>query len=411
MSKKKVNSVVRIWEQFPATVAEWAYRNVKAQWSDDVEHFHVSLKNDGYHLNIKEDWYMGLSEEHRSSALLHAVSHIVRGDCLIPKDMAGYNDPKLQHLATDALINQNQSLHDFADNNGGLRIGNSVEVIGKQLNPLSFSWMSTYNELKAEQQQQGGGDGEGGGGGDGDQEGEGGGNGEGGDGDNLPDTIDDTPSSEGDRDQLRKKHASAVLDARKALKGTELESAINANINASNSVSSRAKIELPPALDTKIPNAIIKAAGTSGVRLRERSYKRPGRVQGLKGVTRPPIAKIVCALDVSGSMTGYWDVVGGAAASLRKQFDVDLATFSDTCKKYVAGSDIENWSGGTLVTPVFEYGAKSKADVLAVFTDAEFFDFDPRDIAFDGKILFFVPEGFRTSHLDSVGQVIRLGKR
>ncbi len=231
----KGNSVLRIWDKFPQSVVEWAFRNVKVDWDVEVKTSKVSLQEDGYHLLVNEEWFMGLSEDHRVSALTHSVAHIVRGDALVSSSLPGYDDRELQHLAQDALINENQSLHDYADNNEGLRVGNSEELIGVPLNPYSFSWMSTYNELKkASDDQQ-----------DGDGDGDGDGNGK------LKGAIDESPSSEGDQDKLRKQHAKAAIDARGAMEGTELEGIVNGQFASNNlSSQSQAKVDLPPPLET-----------------------------------------------------------------------------------------------------------------------------------------------------------------
>lgn len=379
------------WNMLPNSVAQWALRNIQIEWTTDMPTAAAGLTRSGYKVFINPEYWDKLPfDEDRRCLLIHEISHILRGDCLVglnEKDSDEKHNPMVANLAMDAIINQNQVMHRSSDENGWLRLGNSKDRLGFDLTMETFSWQFTYNEIMKKATENGGG---------------GGGQGQ----------TDDAPFAEDglSKGDAQKEHAKTVLDARDAVKGTELEGAVRGHFcyNAGNNAGGRQKIDLPPALGVSIPDLIANKVRSIGQKVKVRSFRREGVVSGLKGVSRQPKAKVLVALDVSGSCTGYWPLVGGAAARMRKMFDVELCTFSDHCAKFVPGMEIDNWNGGTLFQPVLEYAERVKADILVVVTDGELYDFQGDTGDYSGKVAWFLTPGASRHNLESVGPAFDL---
>ncbi|MEM4360009.1 MAG: hypothetical protein QXT45_05730 [Candidatus Bilamarchaeaceae archaeon] len=72
---------------------------IKAQCQFDSS---ICLSKDGYKVEIREGFWNGLDEKQKESLLDHIIAHVTRGDLLA---MQAINDSQRWHTATDAVIN------------------------------------------------------------------------------------------------------------------------------------------------------------------------------------------------------------------------------------------------------------------------------------------------------------------
>ena len=94
----------------------------------------------------------------------------------------------------------------------------------------------------------------------------------------------------------------------------------------------------------------------------------------LRGSSYEPRYKLLVAVDVSGSCTAAWPVLGGACTYLHTHHALDMCVFDTQAVKTKSLTNLPVFGGGTLIVPVFELFARGKYDALIVLTDGELFD-------------------------------------
>lgn len=150
---------------------------------------------------------------------------------------------------------------------------------------------------------------------------------------------------------------------------------------------------------------------------RERTYRRPGRTPYyrepdikpyLRGTAYLPKIKILCAFDISGSISHYAPIFVGIADGLREKYKVTVATFSDFLeikKDYEAIGKLRGYAGGTAISPVMEETINGKYDAVIILTDADITTNDANKFFkhamihnFKGKIMVLYPEEYEKNY-------------
>lgn len=153
----------------------------------------------------------------------------------------------------------------------------------------------------------------------------------------------------------------------------------------------------------------IKSVFSSGYTWsRQRTYRLPGRTPYLRGTAYLPTISILCAFDISGSVSHYAPIFVGIAKGLREKYKVRVATFSDFLeikKDYEEIGKLKGYAGGTVIFPVMEETINGKYDAVIILTDAdvttddanEFFE-HARKQSFKGKIIVLYPEEYEKNY-------------
>ncbi len=366
-----------LWDVFPPTVAMWARRNIRLEFSTNMTFPTATtrLTPTGYQIIIHPDFAIG--GEHTKLVLLHELSHIFRGDCVNKERM---KDPLLYNYAEDAIINQHlpQGVVKEIDN---LQYFSLAEKIDLPTNYI-VSTQVLYEKLKSLQKK---------------------GN-----------CSCGGHSTKGNTEKCEEAHARTILSARGEVQ-RELEKETGASFSrfthtAGNTTSGGAKVEIPEPLPVALPNQILRnLKNFFGTRKRSRSWRRPGRVPLLRGSIFEPKYHLLVAIDVSGSCVSFWPQLGGAAAYLAKRHSVDISVFDTKAIKTKSLTNLPIFGGGTLIQPVFDLFRQGKYDALIVLTDGQLFDWPKTETILNNPIVWIVIDGELNSiELRDIDTVIAL---
>jgi hypothetical protein len=190
-----------------------------------------------------------------------------------------------------------------------------------------------------------------------------------------PWTGDVTPA-EGDLRELLRRHLEAILDAPEELRDmmSEHGAGILRDVHAARQVP-------PPKRDPKVCQALahliprLAARSLRGSRVPDKTWRRPHRqdIDYLPGRGRVPRARVIIAVDVSGSMAQWWDRILATAAALRRDYDIEVVAWADRAA-FVHGHQVPKVGYGTEMIPMLEMVIRERPDLLCVLSDMDIAD-------------------------------------
>lgn len=302
----------------------------------------VCLDDAGYKI-VTGAKFSDKTAEQQTTVLLHEIAHALRGDCLPAHGGAPITKKEHQrnNIAQDAIINSSL-------------IQAHIEALGGVLYQRDFvarfpnagllpEYLPPWRTLAALLERNG----------DGDEAGS--------------DMCAGASYTATDKAAAEAAHASAILDARGVveLKGLGRGVTLERRAAPITTVAWRP----PSALDRAL-RAIRTAAGNA-ISKRIRSYARPGRVFGTKGISERARGRVLIALDVSGSCSSYAPQWFGAAQALRAHYDIEVVAFADAAAKVIRLATLPAVGSGTNFGPPFRYADEWRADVIVMLTDGE----------------------------------------
>ncbi|MEM4383327.1 MAG: hypothetical protein QXU44_04655 [Candidatus Caldarchaeum sp.] len=380
----------------------------------------IHLSKDGYSVKIRKGFWDGLDEKQRESLLDHLIAHVTRGDLLA---VQAVNDSRRWHMATDAVINSylpnlppgSVELKDIAPElySEGCPPP-PAESVWKKLKVAEPGMGKSENENRGKSQDdatENGKDARSGDNNDSDgREGDNDGSESGKDAKDN-DSKDGAEGKDGDKNSDSKDGAEGKNDtdeqsgeAGKAggnSQGGEYnhEMAVSAgycredielahlrtihdllskgyNIGRPKGIEIQFGAEYPKrsAVKNRLERLIVgRCKDCSGpIKKSVRSWARENRSsEYLPGRIRRRRAKIVVAMDVSGSMFNLVGRVTALAKSLKSEYDIIPVVWADSAEilsdqgKYCVGT-------GTQPERMLEFVEKLRADHIIVVTDGEF---------------------------------------
>ena len=351
-------SVEEIWPDIPIELRKWIVKHVATYYNPKVPFgwAMTTLMETGYSIEFGPRAYECTSSE-REMLVLHEIQHIIRGDVLHQwkhRDRPEYN-PALWNLTADAVIN-----------NKGL-----VDLCGPKMKEL----IVTFSSLKAAHMEQLG-------------------------------HFDLNPGTKPLYDALLPEAQKQEREMREALKKLlesggctigPLKADAKANSPESEIRHLEAILDLPKGFSISPPQIRdkVKAEVTSNMplpkvarmlhqwlrrwkicgdtKVRTRSWLRESRLfPDSPGYLRLPTAKLVLALDVSGSMQGLYKELWAATNWLRKfgTFGIEVWVWADAAAKANPSGEHPDVGGGTALEELYRHAPR--CDVMVVFTDGYF---------------------------------------
>jgi len=315
-------------------VRNWLLRNVKL--GEEGELSYAVLKDDGYTINLGSH-IDDLTDEQARTIVFHEIAHILRGDCLV-KDKT--LDHYLMNVAMDSIINSGfpNFREMFADPPWYPDLAEQFEELPKDWVP---GWKVIYDVLAKNGVQMV--------------------------------AIDGAPKNETtDKEKAERAHAKVILEARKVKELTELGAGAGIVDGSRRAVVQPQPLPKWARLLAKVNRKVRRNGFGSLVRVR--TYNRPGRVEGLRGIARQPRLTIMVILDVSGSCANLEPVFRGLAATLKRHYNVRLGIFANEFAEVKHPAAEVDVGGGTVWKPVKEGIDKAGPSLAIVLTDGEFFD-------------------------------------
>lgn len=330
----------------PIEMRKWALKHLRVEKVGNG--IFVRLTPNGYVLNLGRDFYDLYSEGQKKVILLHEISHVLRGDCL-----ARYTE-EIDRSFMNEILNLivNQGLESEFEKNfprcpvvGRPPIYKDVKAEMENLPEYVPDKITLYNLLKNNRYR-------------------------------LVMGLDAPPELDAENEEEKERakiaHIKAFMDARevedqtmKALAGKDLSIGM-----APVSV----QMQPLPIWAKAIENVQSKMRSCKSSLSRVRTYNRPGRVEGLRGISRQPKLSVFVILDVSGSCEHLKPTFLGIAATLKRRFDVRLGIFADRFAELQSAYKLKDVGGGTQISPVISAIEKAKPDLAIIITDGHFFD-------------------------------------
>lgn len=386
----------RLYDLFPVEINHWMKKYVNIRWDDSVPTAAVYLSDkDGYNILLNQQFMEKLSDAGKRMVILHEVSHIIRGDCLV---MRNVEHPGNWNVASDAHINrQIGNIEDLEQESGMTFV--QYERIKKENWPENIPATKTIYKLLSGE------------GMDADSQNSQGGNQEGSPekkdgkensrqnnssgkeansqnrGDSSSSSNDqnskdagsggqnnkedyalssDVKGIEGDYQACKEKHAETILTAPK-----QFNAGANIKVGKSQTVVQKCT---DPYLILVLKNLLKNVVPRYGsTKVRTRTWARENRSSSyFRGHLRQRRIKVVVALDVSGSMGEYVPSILGIASELKDKLDVTLIVWADSAQIIKSVNNSWNVGGGTDVNPAIELIDKNMPDVSIVITDGHF---------------------------------------
>lgn len=164
--------------------------------------------------------------------------------------------------------------------------------------------------------------------------------------------------------------------------------------------------KVPARLSTVLQALEACARSARGALVRTRSYSRPGRVEGLRGVIRAPRMRILVALDASGSMHDWAPHAVSAAAALRRTHDVELAVWADTAAM-APRAHLGEWPNvGVGTSPETLVSLVRNFDAVVVITDGQFDARRAQSLEDAAKVVWLITEQGTTEYLPRNARVV-----
>jgi len=313
---------------------DWILRNISIVEENTFTSW-VAITDSGYvmHLGTHMDNY---SDRQVKIIMLHEIAHILRGDCLvrIPKE-----DKQICNTAHDCIINA--GFPDFPEQFPGRPYYWDYAAMYDELPSTHIpGWKVIYEVLKKHSPPM--------------------------------ESFDGLPQNETkDREKAEQAHAKAVLEAR------EIPSLKDLGASSLVRTCAKGKVAVQPIpawarLMERIARKVKRNGFGSLVHVR--TWNRPGRVDGLRGVARQPRLTIFLVLDISGSCQALEPVFRGLAATLKRSYNVRLGVFANSFATISHPGEVPSVGGGTEIRPVMAALNRLKPDLAIILTDGEFFD-------------------------------------
>ncbi len=326
-----------IIDRVPEALRSFVLRHFNVVEKFDGALASVSLRGKDLTLAINKPIWDNLSDKDREKLLLHEIAHVVRGDLNLPKrpnyDIVG--------IACDAVINE---LLDIDDIGGirGWRFRNIKDALG--IDDVFGGWSVIYEKLLENANV-------------------------------IPlysfDEILETDNSE----EAKEKVIEMTIESTELGddKINKVREEVFSKMAGFGEVMNRTiTVDVTPrqlgSLD-KIIKLLVRISNKKKIRKKTRSYRREGVVEGVRGLSRIPIGRILCVVDVSGSFEDKMKIAFAFARGLSK-FKVELGVFADYYAR-VNGGRIPDVGYGTNFSSVTE---ANNDDYIAyvVFTDGYF---------------------------------------
>jgi hypothetical protein len=317
---------------------------IKLSVNRELETAAVCIDRDAgtYHIMVGP-FFDSLPTQLRETVLLHELGHIVRGDCLIMGSTS--IDQRRWNVAADTLINAGLNRNHVEMLQGilldQLGIGEFVHIPNARV---------VYDLLEQQESQS-----------------------------SQSPLSGDVRAADASDSRAREIHDDVVTRVKIAI--SELSPAERAEIEAI--ISALPKVQLRELSRVEVPEVpyylgdilrrVRRYESNSGELVRVRSYTRPGRVEGLRGVTRYPRLRIAVVIDLSGSMTEYYPIVLGIAQYLARKHNITLIGHDTQARiMTLTQEDISQFGGGTSWDEAISLLETVKPDITIWFTDGEF---------------------------------------
>lgn len=371
----------------------------------------------------------GLSEPAQAAVVAHELAHVLRGDLIAMKDQPERNR-MAWNVASDVHINHGLRQEDVVELEALTYTGLREQVPG--LPEHLPGTRPLYERLLGQQSPQGqqgaeGETGEGQQGGEGEQDGQGQGAPEerdgqqeqGGAGNGAEQNRDGQPQGSGftpegysgdldpgDGSVSETEHTKTVMRAREAARQEGVDLPCLPPLGGTMRRLSAEPWKVPARLSTVLQALEACARSARGALVRTRSYSRPGRVEGLRGVIRAPRMRILVALDASGSMHDWAPFAVSAAAALRRTLDVELAVWADTAAMAPRAHlgewpDVGGYTCPDAVAPLVR-----NFDAVVVITDGQFDARRAQSLEDAAKVVWLITEQGTTEYLPRNARVV-----
>lgn len=350
-----METIDRIISLMDPDVRAWVLRHVRLEEDPGLPTAAATLDRHGYRI-VWGAAARGWSDAELMGVLDHEIAHILRGDLL-----AGpiRENPCLWNVACDAVINE--SLRDLPP---GVRWADLAADLGPLPHPVQGAF-KLYEALKQRA--------------------------EAGAAASFDVLSNDVPP--GERGQAERHHAAAVLDAPRTLKERAAGAGAGLDVHPARPPAA-CGLGFPPLLP--VVERIVRFLGQGQQRVRTRTFLREGRVEGLRGVARVPRARVVLALDCSGSMSewvgAYWSLLAGLE---RRGLEVEAWAWADEAARWPRGAPQPAVGGGTRLGSLWER-LGGRPDLVAVLTDGDLADTaEARRRAPQVPLVWLLPPGGR----------------
>lgn len=301
--------------------------------------------------------------------IIHELAHLIRGDMLVAQKVGAFDSEEKRlafNIAADALINQTlPELH----NSGRFYTYTRLQATYSNLPGHLPDTIWLYNFIiRQNPPSQGGG----------------GGNGNGG-GENGGENAGDILEPKGNPDVNAAGWAATVSRISQAAqaRGVELPAGDNplSNRGAGDMPSTGTRQVTPEAVAL---GAVRRALEKALSRVRQprafggsmkdvRTYRRMRN--NLPTYLPRPAARVVLAIDVSGTMMEYYGRVIYIAQKLAREYYVDVLAWSDRTEWVRPPYDKSvTFGGGTLLAPAADEAAEKRPDALVIITDDDLHD-------------------------------------
>lgn len=339
--------------------------------SDATDIAAVTLKEGHAELHVTPRFFTEPPEIQRE-IVIHELAHLIRGDMLVAQKVGAFESEEKRrafNIAADALINQTlPELH----NSGRFYTYSRLRVTYQDLPGHLPETVWLYNFLLRQNPPD-----QGGGGGNGDNGDNGGG------GENAGDILE----PQGDPDANAAGWAATVsrLTQSAQARGVELPA-------ANDPLSGRGAGDAPATGTRQVtPEAVALGAVRRALEHALRRVRQPrafgGSMKDVRTYRRMrnnlptylprPAARVVLAIDVSGTMMEYYGRVTYIAQKLAREYYVDVLAWSDRAEWVRPPYDKSvTFGGGTLLAPAVDEAAKRRPDAVVIITDDDLHDRD-----------------------------------
>lgn len=347
----------KVMQAIPAELTGWVNRHIRWVVEPRNSTAYARLTSTGYEIGFNPDFVAATPPAELTGVWLHEIAHILRGDLLV--DLAQREDGQLYYQAMEFCIND--ALLPYHPLPAGVVTAATLEQMAGEPPPHnSRGARYIYDWLRSRGTQ------------------------------GQPGEMDFESNPDAST-EARKAHVEAVLDAPTGLPDglPEREPLVRAPTS-------------PPRPNTLDISAVAEAAArlahrarTGGVKIWQRSWARESGVwDTLRGYHKVPRARVIAAMDASGSMTDWIPIYWNLVAELRQLLNVETWVWADTAAMWEPGAEQPYVGGGTSLTPLLGALAHENA-LIIVFTDGELTDAAEAAAAADGLRLVWalVPGG------------------
>lgn len=400
--------------EWPTGVEQWAGKVISSIEADEKFPYNSTyLDERGYHIRLN-GWYINGTSDERKFILAHEISHILRGDCLIPlKNMNMVN----VLISADSQINAGKMEKQALE----CSFGRNLVVWSEVAKELGFpattlpGWRAVYERMSEMSKQRDNC-------GDGDNSSVEMDSGNSGSSDINPENntsnhksedhqcnngcchneFEKMPSSSGDYEKLKSIHVKAILEA-------------CSDPNFPRNVLSTIKVRMPSAgnnsggdgqividapaesLPVRIDQFIRGTLSGNSELVRRRTWMREGRTPDIRGVVRHPRSRIGVTIDVSGSTDQLLPQFSRILKYLRHKYIVAACAWDTEIHavKFSGGKMLVNGGGGgTDPNCLSGWIRQNQIEFTVIITDGVFCGPPEHDFS---RSIFILPPGYHLS--------------